>query len=191
MHWQQTQVGRAVRAAGQHPRPAATAAGQQHSPRCRHRSRALPPLRAQSGCYSPCTGQLYSKQASPKKKTEQRQALGVVGGLLAPHLALLQGADTQNTEHGVATSALCERGSGAPRRRALRGPCCKSPPPGKKKTQQHFHCLSNGALSCLRSRVSAMFIFCTGTAQHQTPGLSPAALDSRAEPSREPHTAYK
>jgi hypothetical protein len=33
----------------------------------------------------------------------------------------------------LATSALCECGSGAPRRRALRGPCCRSNPPGKKK----------------------------------------------------------
>jgi hypothetical protein len=39
-----------------------------------------------------------------------------------------------HTEQGVATSALCECGSGAPRRRALRGPClCSNPPGGGKK----------------------------------------------------------
>jgi hypothetical protein len=31
-----------------------------------------------------------------------------------------------NTEQGVATTALCGRGSGAPQRRALRGACCKT-----------------------------------------------------------------
>jgi hypothetical protein len=39
-------------------------------------------------------------------------------------------AGTQRQE--VATSALCEHGSGAPRRRVLRGPCLCSNPPGKK-----------------------------------------------------------
>jgi hypothetical protein len=33
----------------------------------------------------------------------------------------------------VVTSALWECGSGAPRRRVLRGPCLLSKPPGKKK----------------------------------------------------------
>jgi hypothetical protein len=49
-------------------------------------------------------------------------------------------------EQQVTTSALCERGSGAPRRRALRGPCLSSNPPGQKKSQaspQVFAIFSN------------------------------------------------
>jgi hypothetical protein len=45
-----------------------------------------------------------------------------------------------HTEQGVVTSALCECGSGAARRRALRGPClCSNPPGGEKKTPSHGH----------------------------------------------------
>jgi hypothetical protein len=59
---------------------------------------------------------------------EQRQALGVVGGLLDPHLPPAGG----QTQHGVSTSALFECGSGAPQMGAPRGPC-KSNHPAKKK----------------------------------------------------------
>jgi hypothetical protein len=48
-----------------------------------------------------------------------------------PFHAAAPPAGTQRQE--VATSALCERGSGAPRRRAPRGPCLCSNTPGKKK----------------------------------------------------------
>jgi hypothetical protein len=53
------------------------------------------------------------------------------GELLAPSLGPPVGKQRQE----VATSALCECGSGAPRRRALRGPCLCSNPPGKKKKE--------------------------------------------------------
>ena len=46
------------------------------------------------------------------------EALGVVGELLVPFLVLLRAQQQE-----VASSALCECGSGAARRRALRGPC--------------------------------------------------------------------
>jgi hypothetical protein len=52
LHLQQTQVGRAAERRGTRA-PLPPAAGHPH-----------PPLRAQSGCYSPCTGKLNSKQAS-------------------------------------------------------------------------------------------------------------------------------
>jgi hypothetical protein len=44
-----------------------------------------------------------------------------------------------DTEQGVATGGvLCECGSGAPRRRALRGSCLCSNPPGKRKEKEVF-----------------------------------------------------
>jgi hypothetical protein len=51
------------------------------------------------------------------------------GGSPGPLLGPPAGAQQQE----VASSALCECGSGAARRRALRGPCLWSKPPGKKK----------------------------------------------------------
>jgi hypothetical protein len=43
------------------------------------------------------------------------------------------------TPQEVVTSALWDCGSGAPRRRVLRGPCLLSKPPGKKKKKDLLH----------------------------------------------------
>jgi hypothetical protein len=90
----------------------------------------------------------------------QRQALGVVGELLDPSLALLPGPCLRghNQQQGrcVASSALCGRGSGAARGRALPVPCLCSPVSARKNatacpvySRPPYRCLH--LLSCLVS----------------------------------------
>jgi hypothetical protein len=97
---------------------------------------------ADDGNYTPCQSVGTTAKKAGALARDQTQVRGQRPPCLfhAPHGTsssgrLLQG-DTQSRRLQVASSALCECGSGAPRLRALHGPCLCSNPPGdliKKK----------------------------------------------------------
>jgi hypothetical protein len=80
------------------------------------------------------TPKLHTQSAGPKTKKR--------GPNTRAHCAVSACSDSpspkkekKSTEQEVATSALCECGSGAPQMRAPRGPCLCNPP-GKKKSHR-------------------------------------------------------
>jgi hypothetical protein len=86
-------------------------------------------------------------------------------------------ANAWSKQQGVATSALCECGGGAPRRWALRGPCCKSNPPRKKRKElPPVRCVGAGAGRCGGG-------LCAGSAVRATPQAPPGKIKGGAWPS--------
>jgi hypothetical protein len=99
-------------------------------------------VRLGGGCINNAVDEVVRKYGGdvewpePGLRKEWKEAIAAVsegvrccGGTPGPPLGPPAGG---HTEQEVATSALCECGSGAPQMRAPRGPCLCSNPPGKK-----------------------------------------------------------